>query len=57
MPDIDEAFASLEALDEQGCSAVTLAGALWAEMYCGAVTRAERAERALLHLSPKGQKS
>lgn len=44
MADIDEAFASLEQLDEQARTAVTLAGSLWAEMYCDAVARAERAE-------------
>ena len=43
MADIEEAFAALEQLDERGRKALTLAGAMWEEMWRDAAARAEKA--------------
>lgn len=50
MADIEAAFAALEQLDEKGRKALTLAGAMWEEMWRDAVARAERAEWLLARL-------
>ena len=43
MADIEAAFAALEQLDEKGRKALTLAGAMWEEMWRDAVARAAKA--------------
>jgi hypothetical protein len=50
MADIDEAFAALERLDEEGRRALTLVGAMWEEMSWDALARAEKAEWLLARL-------
>lgn len=44
MADVDEAFAALQRLDEQGLKALRLSGALWEELLREAISRAEKAE-------------
>jgi len=50
MADIEEAFAALEQLDEQGRKALLLVGAMWEEMWRDALARAEKAEWLLTRL-------
>ena len=44
MADVDEAYAALQQLDEQGLKALRLSGALWEELLREATCRAAKAE-------------